>query len=224
MRRLTEQQGEELCLTATISTGRREGFVRAVERCVAVYQRLRERKSAPAVGAELAQIEKCIWRAMRLVNRRTWRPGEFHTILEDISTRLRNLSPAAREYLKFRNLTVQQDVILSAWPELVDSNTLIDPICFTNPDDQVLALRDLLGAFAGPVPREGKPGRRHKALERVLYHCLAAAYAGATGRATSDSATKFMAACFEIKRLYQLDGWNPPSLARSARRPRTRER
>jgi hypothetical protein len=30
-----------------------------------------------------------------------------------------------------------------------------------------------------------------------------------------------MSLCFEIKRIYQLDDWNPESLARSARRPRS---
>ena len=113
MTRLTKQESEELCLTGGIPNGHCDRFVRAVERCVATYRRLRERKSAPAVGAELAQVEKCIRRALGLVDRATWRPGEFHAVLEDISARLRKLSPAAREYLEFRNLTIRQDVILS---------------------------------------------------------------------------------------------------------------
>lgn len=223
MSRLTKQEGKELCLIGGIRNGHRDWFVRALEGCVATYRRLRERKSAPAVRAELAQVEKCTWRAMRLVDRRTWRPGEFHTVLEAISARLRSLSPAAREYLEFRNLTIRQDVMLSEWPESFDPNALIDPVCFTNRDDQVLALRGLLGAFAGPVTRNSGPGRRYQELERALYHFLAAAYSKATGQAASDSSTKFMAVCSEIKRIYRLNDWNPQSLARSARRPRTRE-
>jgi hypothetical protein len=224
MSRLTEQQGEDLCLMGSIPDDRRHRFVRAVERCVAVYRRLCDYKSAPAVGAELAHVEKCLWRALRLVDRKTWRRSEFHTVLYDISARLRNLSPAARDYLKFRNLTIRQDVVLSAWPNSIGTDVLIDPICFTNRDDQVLALRDLLGAFAGPVTRKNRPGRRYKDLERALYHFLAAAYSGATGRTASDTSTKFMIVCSEIKRIYQLDDWSPQSLARSTRRPRTRER
>jgi hypothetical protein len=88
-----------------------------------------------------------------LLDFKTWRPGQFRGILQDISARLRNLSPAAREYFEFRNLKIQHDVILSAWPESIDHGGLIDPVCFTNLDDQVLALRDLLGAFATPDSR-----------------------------------------------------------------------
>ena len=224
MTRLTEQEGKGLCLAGGIPNGQCDRFVRAVERFVAAYRRQRERKSAPAVKAELAQVEKCIWRALGLIDRATWRPGEFNAVLKDLSARLRSLSPAAREYLEFRNLTIRQDVTLSGWPQSFDSNALIDPICFTNRDDQVSALRDLLGAFAGPVTRSSGPGRRYQGLERALYHFLAAAYSLATGRAASDSSTKFMAVCSEIKRIYQLEDWNPQSLARSARGPRTRER
>ena len=97
MTRLTKQQTEELCRLGGIPNGHCDRFVRAVEGCVGVYCRLRERKTAPAVGAELALIENCILRALALLDRKTWRPGEFHTIIRDISARLRNLSPDARE-------------------------------------------------------------------------------------------------------------------------------
>jgi hypothetical protein len=233
MTRLTKQQ-EELCRTGAIPNGRRDRFVQVVERCVSYYRHSHERKSALAVGEELGHIEKCIWRALGLLDRKTWRPGEFRTTLEDISARLRNLSPAAEEYLQFRNLKIRHDVILSAWTDSIDDGGLIDPICFTNRDDQVLALRDLLGAFDAPVARKkgpGRPlarkkgpGRPPKALERALYHFLAAAYSRDTGRAASDSSTRFVAVCSEIKRIYQLNDWNPESLARSARGLRTRDR
>jgi hypothetical protein len=217
--RLTNQQRGELCRLGGIPDDHIDRFVQAVERCVATYQHLGHHKSAPAVGAELAQIENCIWRALRLLNRATWRPGEFHSSLADISARLRSLSPAARDYLQFRNLTIRHDVP-SAWPDQTDQGVLVDPICFTDHNDQVLALRDLLGAFAAPVARKAGPGRPLKDLELSLYHFLAAAYSRTTSKAASDTSTQFMSLCFEIKRIYQLDDWNPESLARSARQPR----
>jgi hypothetical protein len=223
MTRLTQQQGEKLGRIGAIPNGRCDRFVQAVEGCVADYRHSRERKTALAVGEELAHIEKCVWCALGLLDRRTWRPGRFRITLEDISARLRNLSPAAREYLEFRNLKIQHD-LPTARQNSIDHGVLIDPTCFTNRDDQVLALRDLLGAFAAPVARKEGPGRRHKDLERALYHFLAAAYSRDTGRAASDSSTRFLAVCLEIKRIYQLDNWNPESLARSARRLMTRER
>jgi hypothetical protein len=222
--RLTKQQGENLCRIAAIPNGRCDQFVQAVDRCVADYRRSGEHKSALEVREELALIEKCVWRALGILDRGICRPGKFRIALDDISARLRNLSHAAREYLLFRNLRIRHDVIKSAWPDSFDPGALIDPISFTNRDDQVLALRDLLGAIAAPVARKKGSGRPSKDMERALYHFLAAAYSRDTGRAASDSSTKFMAVCLEIKRLYQLDGWNPESLARSARRPRTHER
>jgi hypothetical protein len=224
MTRLTKQQGEELCRIGAIPNGHCDRFVQAVERCVADYRHSRERKSALEVGEELALIEKCVWRALGLLDRRTWRPGEFRTTLKDISARLRNLSPAAREYLRFRNIRIRHDVILSAWADSIDHSGPVDPICFKNRDDQVLALRDLLGAFAVPVARKEGPGQPRKDLERALYHFLATAYSRDTGRAASDSSIRFMSVCLEIKGIYQLDDWNPESLARSARWLRTRER
>jgi hypothetical protein len=105
----------------------------------------------------------------------------------------------------------------------VNPGVLIDPTCFTSRDDQVLALRDLLGAFDPPVAKQQMRGQPRKDLERALYHFIAAAYSRDTGRAASDNSTRFMAVCLEIKRIYQLDDWNPESLARSARRPSVRE-
>jgi hypothetical protein len=217
MRRLTEQQCVELCRLGGVPNDGRDRFVHAIERCVMYYQQSRERKTAPAVGAELAQIEKCAWRALRLLDRRTPRPAEFRRVVEHISARLRNLSSSAQEYLEFRNLKIQRDVILAAWPDLSDPGVLVDPICFTNQNDQVLALQDLLGAFAAPVAKKEGRGHPPKDLERALYHFLAAAYSRVTDRAASDSSAKFMAVCFEIKRIYQLNNWNPGSLARLAR-------
>ncbi len=223
MTRLTKHEGEKLCRLAAIPNDRRDRFVQAVERYVADYRDSRERKSAHAVGAELAQIEKCVGRALGLLDRATWRPGEFRTILEDISARLGNLSPAAQEYLRFRRLAIWHDVS-SACPDTIDHGVLIDPIFFTNRDDQVLALRDVWGAFGVPVARKQGRGQPRKDLERALYHFLAAAYAMAAGKAASDSSTKFMAVCSEIKQIYQLDDWNPEALARSARPPTMRGR
>jgi hypothetical protein len=214
--RLTKQQGENLCRIAAIPNGRCGQFIRAVDRCVANYRRSGERKSTLEVGEELAFIEKCVWHALGLLDRRTWRPGKFRMALDDISSRLGNLSPAAREYLQFRYLKIQYD-IPSAWPDSIDPGTLIDPISFTNRDDQVLALRDLLGAVAATVARKKGSGRQRKYIQRALYHFLAAAYSRDTGRAASDSSTKFMAVCSEIKQIYRLHDWNPGSLARSAR-------
>jgi hypothetical protein len=162
MRRLTEQQCVELCRLGGVPNDGRDRFVHAIERCVMYYQQSRERKTAPAVGAELAQIEKCAWRALRLLDRRTPRPAEFRRVVEHISARLRNLSSSAQEYLEFRNLKIQRDVILAAWPDLSDPGVLVDPICFTNQNDQVLALQDLLGAFAAPVAKKEGLGIRPK--------------------------------------------------------------
>jgi hypothetical protein len=220
MPRLTNQQSEELCRIGAIPTDRCCWFVQAVEGCVAAYRRERARKSAAAVGAELGSIEKCVWRALGLIDRKTWRRGEFRKILEDISARLRNLSPAAKEYLELRNLRIRRDVFLEALSDSSDLDVLIDPVCFADRDHQVLALHDLLGALAAPVARKQERGHPRRDLERALYHFVAAAYSRATGRAASDSSTKFMAVCLEIKRIHQLDHWNPESLARSARPPK----
>ena len=116
MTRLTEQKTEKLCLIGAIPNDHCNRFGRAVERCVRTYRRLRERKSAPEVEAELAQIEKCIWRALRLLDHATWRAAEFRRVLEDISARLHHLSPAAQDYLDFRHLKIQADGVLAAWP------------------------------------------------------------------------------------------------------------
>jgi hypothetical protein len=223
MTRLTKQQGESLCRIGAIQIGRRDRFVKAVKRCVAYYQYSCERKSDFAIGDELAHIEKRVWSALRLLDRRTWRPGRFRMTLDDISARLRNLSSAAREYLDFHHLKIEHD-LPSAWPDLIDHGVVVDPVCLTNRDDQVLALQDLLGALATPVGRKKGPGRPRNDLGRVLYHFLAAAFSRDTGRAASDSSTRFMAVCLEIRRIYQLADWNPESVARSARRPRTRDR
>ena len=223
MTRLTEQKTEKLCLIGAIPNDHCNRFGRAVERCVRTYRRLRERKSAPEVEAELAQIEKCIWRALRLLDHATWRAAEFRRVLEDISARLHHLSPAAQDYLDFRHLKIQADGVLAAWPDSTEPGVLIDPVCFTSRDDQVLALLDLLGAFAAPVAKRQVRGQPRKDLERALCHFMAAAYSRDTGRAASDSSTRFLAVCLEIKRIYQLDDWNPESLARSARRPSARE-
>ena len=117
MTRLTEQKTEKLCLIGAIPNDHCDRFGRAVERCVRTYRRLRERKSAPEVEAELAQIEKCIWRALRLLDHATWRAAEFRRVLEDISARLHHLSPAAQDYLDFRHLKIQADGVLAAWPD-----------------------------------------------------------------------------------------------------------
>jgi hypothetical protein len=161
---------------------------------------------------------------LRLLDRATWRPAEFRRVLKDISARLHNLSPAAQDYLESRNLNIRADCALAAWPDPDDPGMLIDPICFASRDDQVLALRDLLGAFAPPLAKQQVRGQPRKDLERSLYHFVAAAYSRDTSRAASDSSTRFMAVCLEIKRLYQLDDWNPESLARSARLPSVRAR
>src|SRR4029079_13618731 len=132
MTRLTEQKTEKLCLIGAIPNDHCDRFGRAVERCVRTYRRLRERKSAPEVEAELAQIEKCIWRALRLLDHATWRAAEFRRVLEDISARLHHLSPAAQDYLDFRHLKIQADGVLAAWLDSTEPGVLIDPVCFTS--------------------------------------------------------------------------------------------
>ncbi len=213
---LTQAQGNDLCRTAGIPIGHCDRFVRAVEGCIAAYHTSQAHKSAQDVGQELAQVEKCVARALRLLERKIWRPGEFHTIVEDISVRLRHLSPAAIEHLKFRNLNLRHDVP-STWPDNADSSALIDPVSFTSLDDQIFALRDLWGAVSAPVSPKKGAGRPHKDLELILFYFIAAAYSRETGKAASDSSTTFMALCSEIKRIYKLENWNPKSLARSAR-------
>jgi hypothetical protein len=74
-------------------------------------------------------------------------------------------SHAAEEYLQFRNLKIQRDIVLAAWPDASDPGVLIDPVCFTHLDDQVLALRDLLGAAR--VTRSRGRGQPRKDLERA---------------------------------------------------------
>jgi hypothetical protein len=127
MTRLTEQKTEKLCLIGAIPNDHCDRFGRAVERCVRTYRRLGERKSAPEVEAELAQIEKCIWRALRQLDHATWRPAEFRRVLEDISARLHHLSPAAQDYLDFRHLKIQADGVLGAWPDSSEPGVLVDP-------------------------------------------------------------------------------------------------
>jgi len=127
MTRLTEQKTEKLCLIGAIPNDHCDRFGRAVERCVRTYRRLRERKSAPEVEAELAQIEKCIWRALRLLDHATWRAAEFRRVLEDISARLHHLSPAAQDYLDFRHLKIQADGVLAAWPDSTEPGVLSTP-------------------------------------------------------------------------------------------------
>jgi hypothetical protein len=216
MTRLTPAQGNELCRIGGIPDASCDRFVRAVEACTAAHYNSHDCKSPLAVEEELALIGKRAWRALRLVDRKTWRPGEFQTTLEDISLRLRNLSPAAIEHLQFRNLNIRHD-IPSTWPDNADSSALIDPVCFTSRDDQILALRDLWGAVSAAVSPKRGAGRPHKDLELILFYSIAAAYSRETGKAASDSSTKFMALCSEIKRIYKLENWNPESLARSAR-------
>jgi hypothetical protein len=132
-------------------------------------------------------------------------------------------SQDAREYLQLRNLTIWHD-LPSASANSIKQGVLIDPVCFANQNDQILALQDLFGAVAAPVARQKEHGRRRKDLERALYHFLAAAYSTCSDRSASDSSTKFMAICSEIKRIYRLSNWNPESMARSARRMKTHER
>ena len=44
--------------------------------------------------------------------------------------------------------------MISHRADLIDHGVLIDPVCFANRDDQVLALQDLFGAVAAPVARQ----------------------------------------------------------------------
>ena len=152
-----------------------------------------------------------------------WRPGKFRESLQSISKALVGLSQPAREYLQFRNLRVVH-VVPDPWPPVISADVIIDPICFHCLNDQVDALFELRGALSGPVAQKREQSRPRKDAERALYHCLAVAYRRDTGKAASDSSTKFIDACHEIKQIYQLKDWNPESLPRSARRLRKQEK
>ena len=88
------------------------------------------------------------------------------------------------------------------------SREVVDPICFSRDEDQFVALKELLGALAGPFLKKAA-GRPEKYDEAALYHNLAGAYMRDTGgKAASDSSTDFMAMCDDIKIAFELDDWN----------------
>ena len=218
---LTKAQAERLCRLGVIPPDQRDQFTEAVERCVASYLRVRTRKAPSAVENELKQIEKRVRSCLRLVDAKTRRPGEFRARLEAIRGALHGLSQPAREFLQFRNAKVVH-TIPEGWSPTIIADVVIDPICFSSIEDQVGALQDLLGALAGPVANRRR-ARPRTYSECALYHCLAFAFTRDTGKAASDTSTKFMKVCNEIKLIYELDDWKPESLARSARRLRADE-
>ena len=220
---LTKTQAKELCRMAGIPLRWHTRFVEAVERCVASYLRVRNQKSPLEVEGELKQIEKQVRGCLKLRDHKKWRPGKFRESLQSISKALVGLSQPAREYLQFRNLRVVH-VVPDPWPPVISADVIIDPICFHCLNDQVDALFELRGALSGPVAQKREQSRPRKDAERALYHCLAVAYRRDTGKAASDSSTKFIDACHEIKQIYQLKDWNPKSLPRSARRLRKQEK
>jgi hypothetical protein len=197
-------------------------FIDAIEKCAAVYIRIKNQKSPLEVEKELQQIKVRVRRCLRLLDRKPWRPSVFGKDLRAISVALARLSPQAHEYLEFRNVRVVK-AIPARWRAESSFDVVVDPICFQSEDEQFEALKLLLGALSGPVAMEKGRGRREVNAERTLYHSLAVAFTRDTGKAASDRSPKFMAVCEEIKLIYQLTDWRPGSLARSARLLRARE-
>jgi hypothetical protein len=218
MARLTKAQANEVCRLGGIPPVRHARFVQAVERCVALYLRVRNQKSASEVEAELKQLKKQVQRCLNLLDHKKRRPGEFRKGLKAVSDTLARLSPRARDFLQFRNVRIVH-VIPDPWPPQVCSEIVVDPICFHILDDQLAALFELRGALAGPVAMR-EQGRACKNAERALYHCLAVAYTRDTRKMASDNAPKFIDVCDKIKHIYKLKDWRPGSNARTARRLR----
>jgi hypothetical protein len=221
-RPLTKSEAAELCRLAHVPADRRARFIDAVEKSVASYLRSRKQKTPQRVEGELKDVEKRVKSCLGLRDHNTWRPGEFHKGLEEISCALRRLSPRAHEFLQFRNVKVVY-AIPEGWKPGTVSDLVVDPICFSDVDDQVYALEELFGALAGPVAKRRDRGHPQKDAERALLHFIALAFRRDTGKAGSETSPAFMATCEEIKRLYKLDDWKPGSLPRSARRLRAQE-
>src|SRR5262249_37743648 len=132
------------------------------------------------------------------------------------------MSQRAHEYLQFRNVKVVF-AIPKGWKPTRVSDLIIDPVCFSDFDDQLYALLELSGALAGPVAAKRDRGHPPKDLERALLFCIKVAFRRDAGKAGSDTSLAFMETCEEIKRLYKLDDWMPGSLPRSARGLRAQE-
>jgi hypothetical protein len=218
---LNKVQRDELCRAAAVPSDQSDHFISAVEKCLAVYFRVKNQKSAVEVEMELDQTKARVRRCLQLLHHKTWRPGKFREGLKAVSAELDELSPRAREYLQFRNTKLAK-AIPEGWRPEGPSDVVVDPICFRREDEQVQALKLLFGALSGPVSMS-KRGRQEVYPEQVLYHCLGHAFRIATGKVPSDSSTRFMAFCSDIKNAFHLDDWRPESLARSARAHRFKE-
>jgi hypothetical protein len=215
--RLTRTQAVQLCRTAGIPSDKRDRFIRGVEKFVASYLRWKQQKTALEAQNELEALRKVVTRCLQRLDHTTWRPGEYRKDLKVISSTLRNLSQPARELM--RNAPIVH-AIPAGWSPGLPSREVVDPICFPRDEDQFVALKELLGALAGPFLNK-VAGRPEKYDEAALYHNLAGSYSRDTGgKAASDSSTDFMALCCEIKSMFELDDWRPGSLARSAHKRR----
>jgi hypothetical protein len=216
--RLTRTQAVELCRTAGIPSDKHDRFIRGVEKFVARYLRWKEQKSALEAQNELEALRKVVRRCLQLLAHKTWRPGKYQEHLEKISSMLRSLSQPARELM--RNAPIVH-AIAESWSLALPCREVVDPICFARDEEQFVALQELYGALAGPFVN--KPaGRRQKYNEAALFHDLATAYTRDTGKVASDTSTRFIGLCNDIKIAFKLDDWRPVSLARSARRRRAK--
>ena len=221
-RPLTKEEAKEVCRVGGIPERWHARFAQAVERCVASYERVRNRKSASEVEEELMQVQKRVQRCLKLCDHKKWRPGEFQKGLKAVSVALAGLSPYARDFLQFRNVRIVH-VLPNPWPQPVGSEIVVDPMCFHDQDDQIDALCELRGALTGAADKR-KRGRARKDAERALSHCLGVAYTRDTKKMASDKSPKFMDVCEEIKQIYQLEGWSAESLPRSARKLRAQDK
>jgi len=212
---LTVAQAREICQAGNIPREHRPRFVDAVERHVGLYHRLESEKSSSDVEAEFAVICKLVDKALALRARKTWRPGEFRRVLDDISARLASLSDGAQDVLTSWGVVVVFEVP-EGWPDFDPATSVVDPVAVPELEDQLYALREIDSVFSCPVA-DRLPGQPVKYAERVLHHFIAVAYERDTGKSASDSSVDFMATCDAITGIFRVDKWSPASLARLAR-------
>jgi hypothetical protein len=217
MIKLTDAQRNELGRLAGIPHPERIRFAEAVGGCVRSYLRTLQQKPPAAVESELKQVEQRVESCLRLACHKKWRPGKFREGIKAVSGALKSLSAPAKQFLALRNARVVH-AIPAEWSPTVISDVVTDPICFSDFDDQLAALEDLLGALAGPVAKK-KQGRPRKYAERALRHYLALTFTRFTDKPAGGS-NSFLNVCNKIKLIYQLGNWKPDSLPRSIRTDR----
>jgi hypothetical protein len=213
---------QELCRGGKIPQEQQRRFVDAVNKIVGSYLRGRNEKTAFDIGAELAALSRRVDRALKLAYRKQWRPGQFAATLQDISDRLKRLSPETREFLAWHNVRIALTKPVN-WPAWDPDARVVDPAAFVDRLDQILALQQLYGALSHDVAGNRGPGRPSRGREQALYHFLCFAYGWATGKIGSDSSRAFMDVCEIIKDHYGLAEFRPASMARTVRRRRAKD-